>query len=78
MKALRVIGLAGALTASLSACGRPDLIGNERGGIIDWHATNEREVFQMAEEHCAKFKKGAKITNLDARAGGKVIFACEI
>ena len=74
---MRALIAACAIASLLAACGKPDLIGNDRGGVIDWHATNEREVFQMAEEHCAKFRKAAKITALDAKAGGKVIFSCE-
>jgi len=65
------------LTISVAACGGiPKPIGNERGGTIDWFATNEREVFEAATAHCAKYGKSPRITEMRKEAGGHVLFEC--
>lgn len=64
------------LAITLGACGGPSLHGNERGGMIEWFGTNEGEVFAAATAHCAKHGKVARITNIQARAGGQVLFEC--
>ena len=63
--------------AALTGCtSSPDLHGNDRGGMIEWFGTNEKEVFAAATGHCAKYKKTARITDIQAKAGGHVLFEC--
>jgi len=64
-------------TGLLGACGGlPKPTGNEMGGVIDWFATNETEVFEAATQHCAKYGKRAQIRDIRARAGGHAFFDC--
>ena len=61
----------------LPACaGLPKVHGNERGGMIEWFATNEREVFEAASQHCARYSKKPRITSAKTEAGGTVLFEC--
>jgi hypothetical protein len=50
--------------------------GNENGGVIDWAFTNEEKVFRQTTQHCAKYGRTAKITNIKAISGGHVFFDC--
>jgi len=68
------IVIAGALLAA--GCGGPKVTGNAQGGIMDWFATNEREAFNAAQAHCAKYGKDAVINQIVPRAGGSVTFVC--
>lgn len=65
------------LALPLAGCfGPPATIGNERGGSIEWFATNERAVFDAASAHCAKYGKSPRITEMRKEAGGHVLFEC--
>lgn len=61
---------------TLAACNSPAIHGNERGGLIEWFGTNEAEVFKAATAHCSRFGRSARITSINARAGGHVLFEC--
>jgi hypothetical protein len=66
-----------AASLALSACsGLPKVLGNDQGGMIDWAFTNEQEVFEAATRHCAQYKKAPRITSIQKRAGGSVLFDC--
>lgn len=60
----------------LAGCSSPTVTGNAQGGVMDWFATNEREVFTLAQTHCAKYGKDARITQIVPRGGGSVAFEC--
>ena len=61
----------------LSGClSDQDVSGNAYGGVIPWFGTNEGEVFKLADSHCEKFGKHAKIISLEEHAGGNAIFEC--
>ena len=67
------------LVAALAVSGcasRPSVIGNDRGGMISWAFTNEAAVFEAAQRHCASFGKSARVTNIEKKAGGEVLFDC--
>jgi hypothetical protein len=64
------------LLAILGGCSRASIYGNENGGVIDWAYTNEEKVFRQATQHCAKYGKTAKITNIKAVSGGHAFFDC--
>lgn len=68
-----VIVLAAAL---LAGCSTPTVTGNAQGGVMDWFATNEREAFNAAQAHCAKYGRDAVINQIVPRAGGSVTFVC--
>jgi hypothetical protein len=53
-----------------------ELNGNSRGGVIHWAGTTQGEVWQAASAHCAKYGKSVRITEFQARAGGRVVFDC--
>lgn len=61
---------------TLAACTGPTVTGNSEGGIMDWFATNESDAFNIAQGHCAKYAKVARITQIVPRAGGSVVFEC--
>lgn len=66
-----------ALIPALAGCGGgPTVTGNSQGGVMDWFATNEREVFLLAQEHCGRYGKDARITQIVPRGGGSVTFDC--
>jgi hypothetical protein len=58
------------------ACGGPDVTGNSQGGIMKWSSGNEREAFRAAQNHCTRYGKDAKITQIVPTAGGSVTFEC--
>lgn len=66
------------LAAALAGCAgyQPAIYGNAQGGTIDWFGTTTAQVHQMAEAHCAKHGREARITDIRAKAGGHVMFEC--
>ena len=54
----------------------PSVHGNERGGMMEWFATNEAQAFAAAEAHCKRYGKAARITEIKAHTGGHVLFEC--
>jgi hypothetical protein len=65
------------LLSCLSGClSDQNVSGNAYGGVIPWFGTNEHEVYRLADTHCEKFGKHAKVTSLEERAGGNAIFEC--
>jgi hypothetical protein len=72
----RCSALCAALLLLTGCAGTPEVHGNDKGGMIDWFATNESEVFAAASAHCARFAKAAKITSVRKEAGGAVLFDC--
>jgi len=71
---MRLIFLAALLLAGCASA--PKVHGNDRGGMIDWFATNERAVFDAATKHCAQYRKQPRITQMQKEAGGSVLFEC--
>ena len=65
-----------AAVALVGACATPTVTGNAQGGIMDWFATNERDAFNLAQAHCAKYGKDAVINQIVPRGGGSVTFVC--
>lgn len=63
----------------LAGCsgGHNDVTGNELGGTMAWHMTNEKLAFQAADAHCRKYGRAARITQIAPYAGGSVTFNCE-
>jgi hypothetical protein len=62
---------------SLAACRAPAFEGaNERGGIVRvWHGTTE-EAFNLADAHCRRYGRAARVTNT-VEFPRSLIFACE-
>ncbi len=75
MKSKALILLVAALTA---ACAGPGygLTGNDVGGIIPWSPANQEIAMDMAEAHCARYGKHARITSVYAQYGNYIGFAC--
>lgn len=61
----------------LAGCAGPAMNGNARGGMIEWFGTSHRQVWAMANAHCARYGKSAHITQVFPRAGGHVLFECK-
>lgn len=65
------------LLSLLASCAGPRITGNERGGVIPWFATNTQRAFERASAHCATYGKTARITSIQAEAGGHALFECQ-
>jgi hypothetical protein len=70
-----------AMIASLAALfvvvGRPvGFVGNDTGGIIPWSPETRRLARDIAAEHCASYRKFARITSVHARYGDYIGFEC--
>ena len=65
------------LLLALAGCAAsPPAVGNSKGGVIDWFGTNAKAVHETADNHCRKYGKAARITEMRAVAGGHVLFEC--
>jgi hypothetical protein len=71
-----VVALAvGALAGACAAPG-PGVTGNDTGGIIPWSPINHQLAPDLAAQHCAYYRKYARITSVRARYGDYIAFAC--
>ena len=52
------------------------LTGNDTGGIIAWSPDNQRNARAIAADHCAHYRKVARITSIWPRHGQYIGFAC--
>ncbi len=50
--------------------------GNDTGGIIAYPIAAQRDVRQIAADHCAYYGKVAKFLSVDPQYGGYISFAC--
>jgi hypothetical protein len=50
---------------------------NDIGGIIAWSPEVQRHARLIAQDHCARYGKLARITSVHARYGDYIAFACE-
>jgi hypothetical protein len=50
---------------------------NDTGGIIAWSPEAQRHARLIAQDHCARYGKLARITSVHARYGNYIAFACE-
>ena len=61
----------------LVVVGRPaGFVGNDTGGIIPWSPETRRFAREIAAEHCASYRKYARITSVHARYGDYIGFEC--
>jgi hypothetical protein len=66
-------------TLFISACASssaPAVYGNDKGGAIERFTTDMRQIQAIADTHCRKYGKQARIAQADAQAGGSVLFDC--
>jgi hypothetical protein len=75
MKATRIVPLATFVIAGLFALGR-GVTGNDIGGIIPWTPENEWHADAMAQWHCARFNKYARVTSIVRGYGNYIGFEC--
>jgi hypothetical protein len=54
----------------------PGLTGNDTGGIITWSPEHQRVARPWAADHCAHYRKAARITSIRARYGDYIAFEC--
>ena len=68
-------------TLAVAACSRsPNVTGNQLGGVMPWSGEDESDAFKAAQEHCQKFGKNARVTQITPasdKAKGAVVFNCE-
>ncbi len=67
------------LLLALAGCGA-SATGNELGGVMPWSGQSPASAFKAAEEHCKKFGRSARITQITQPTGnteGAVVFNCE-
>ncbi len=62
-----------AASLSLAACA---VKGNDTGGIISWTPDWKDTAPALAEQHCARFGKGARLSGVQPEYGGYISFAC--
>jgi hypothetical protein len=72
---MRIAIIFGALLVSACAS-TPNVTGNAKGGVMPWFATNLKAAHGAADGHCRKYGKQARITSVQAEAGGSVVFDC--
>lgn len=78
MGRLSLVLLLGAAAAALVSCAPKPAVGDSRGGYIDWYATTKAQVLAGAEEHCAAYRKKARLVNTESdKSGGHATFVCE-
>ena len=60
----------------LVGCGGPRIEwSNERGGIVTYAGSTEEQAMDVADDHCGKSGRKARVSNLNA-ADAKVTFDC--
>src|SRR5437667_12584434 len=62
------------LCAGCSA--RPDVAGNDMGGLIDWAPPKELMAEAIAGRHCAQYGRAAYVTRINRRPGDYIAFRC--
>jgi hypothetical protein len=75
---LSVAVIAGMLLASapVTADYLRGLVGNDTGGIIPWSPAAERYRVAIASDHCAFYRKVARITSVHRQYGDYIGFRC--
>jgi hypothetical protein len=78
--------LSAALIAAMLSLGMPahagrfiaiyGLVGNDTGGIIPWSPDNEYFRMAIASDHCARYRKIARITSVHRQYGDYIGFRC--
>jgi hypothetical protein len=71
-----VVALGIGLVASACMGPGPGVTGNDTGGIIPWSPINHQMAEELAANHCAFYKKRARITSVRAQYGDYIAFAC--
>jgi hypothetical protein len=71
-----VVALTVGLLAGACVGPGPGITGNDTGGIIPWSPLNHQMAGELAANHCAYYKKRARITSVTARYGDYIAFAC--
>ena len=56
--------------------GRPDVAGNDLGGLIDWSPPKELMAEAIAGRHCAQYGRAAYVTRINRRPGDYIAFRC--
>lgn len=51
--------------------------GNDTGGIISWTPENQVAAQGIADDHCVRYGKYAKITSIAPHPGDYIAFVCE-
>jgi hypothetical protein len=74
----RALALIIGVAALSSACAGPGpgLTGNDVGGIITWSTENQLAAQVIADQHCSRYDKHARITSIYAQYGGYIGFSC--
>jgi outer membrane murein-binding lipoprotein Lpp len=66
-------------TLLVSACATsspPAVYGNAKGGAIERFTSDMRQIQAIADTHCRKYSKQARIPQANTGAGGNVFFDC--
>jgi hypothetical protein len=64
-----------ALLATGCAAALPPADGNDKGGAIEGLGTAAKAQ-AAADQHCRRYSKSARITQMRSTAGGHVLFEC--
>jgi hypothetical protein len=64
------------LSAATQAGDLRGLVGNDTGGIIPWSPASERYRVAIASDHCALYRKIARITSVHRQYGDYIGFVC--
>lgn len=66
----------GATTAAEFAGPGPGVTGNDTGGIFPYSPAVEGNYKEIAEAHCARWSRMAKVTSVHRKYGDYVSFVC--
>jgi hypothetical protein len=68
------------LAAVAGGCAGPryGLTGNDAGGIFPWSPENQLDAQDIAEAHCARYNRYARITSIYPQPGAYIGFACSL
>ena len=74
----RILAALPFIALSIGACAGPGpgLTGNDTGGIIPWSPENQAVARDWAADHCAQYRKYARITSVHRQYGDYIAFEC--
>jgi hypothetical protein len=74
--ALRLAAIGTAILLSTAAARAQVYWGNDTGGIISWSCESEATAREVAQAHCERFNKFARITSVKRMYGDFIGFHC--
>jgi hypothetical protein len=61
---------------ALAGCASAQAVGNQHGGTFEWWGMSTAKAHEMANAHCAKYGRAARIRSMERRGNASVVFDC--